>query len=693
MLNADFEPTKTELKKLTQELKGNIHSIDENVKYLQCLKRNLCEELNLKKNENDIILHNKSNDWEDSAYLIRLRSQISSINSIIKHKKKLEIKLKELVNKRWKFDDTTKINHIHKLVLEKQKLKASIEIMNKFLCEFENDDLLESISENNNIYHNKLQKSYRKQIYIKSKCKQSFENIYDQIDELYQIIYHYEQLFDLSLKFAINKSINKGKKNYNSFVELAGFDKMSELQMILIRIQNILKSMWSNLLLFKQIAQKLNDYLPIQYIDNNDDDIDNNDDEEKQQQEMEKISQKKLNDMIKNELLDNESWDTLKTSKYFESMIEKCVEHIYSSSCNHHKENKIKLDMDKIYIHCDKIMLYLLYSIRNGFNNKNIDINIEPTIKIFINWCESIGLFENKNWINILFELREILLSEFFRYFDDFSDFFRYFNGVKSAWIHCSRLILLHIYDLCGVKEDISCIYQKILPSLKNQLVTNTKNVDISDDLMIEFDDNDKIKIENKCISNKEKNKSIWSVPKMNMDKFDDLEYIESNNNNNNNTFNYGQQLWRTWKHCNKLTQEYEEFCEKLKLRDPKSFKQIIEPYSNKMFTGVQLGRSIINIWDKAFNHIRYFNNYNNNNNQKQEKQEIICNKIKSLGLIYRDYQIDRSSFDSAGLLLLEMVIKQHGNGKKWHERNQKAWVWSLEIINDLLYKGANHDH
>ena len=50
--------------------------------------------------------------------------------------------------------------------------------------------------------------------------------------------------------------------------------------------------------------------------------------------------------------------------------------------------------------------------------------------------------------------------------------------------------------------------------------------------------------------------------------------------------------------------------------------------------------------------------------------------------------EVDESTFNCVGMLLMEFTMTRHGS--KWHSRNQKAWVWGLQIIHGALYDGCS---
>merc|ERR1712228_967261 len=139
-------------------------------------------------------------------------------------------------------------------------------------------------------------------------------------------------------------------------------------------------------------------------------------------------------------------------------------------------------------------------------------------------------------------------------------------------------------------------------------------------------------------------------------------------------------QLWRTW-NCpkvSKLQDCHEEFFQMLKFRDPSSCKKIEKPFLERYFTEIQLGAAIISVWDRSITALRGY----------QKNEEETKQKIESLGRQWTKVRIDHASFNSVGLLLLEFVCLKHG--AKWHARDQKAWIWALQIIQNALYIGAS---
>ena len=55
-MKPSFDPTRTELNKLTKELKKKIWSVNDEILHLKCLNQNLKEQLKTKKHENLALL-------------------------------------------------------------------------------------------------------------------------------------------------------------------------------------------------------------------------------------------------------------------------------------------------------------------------------------------------------------------------------------------------------------------------------------------------------------------------------------------------------------------------------------------------------------------------------------------------------------------------------------------------------------
>lgn len=638
-----FEPTRTELRKLTKELKKKIWGINDELLHLKCLNRNSCFKLIHLKSENLALLDLSANEWRKSAYSLRIRSQIKSINSMSKHQNKLKQELNKLLSDTmWNFDENnTKTKHTHKLILEKKKLKSLISIINGLLSQYHQTQLLHFIDSNNSIYNQKLSESYQKQMLIKSKMNQLYQIIYNQINKIYSQIYHFEKLYDCSIKLAINKQSNEERKE-NVFIELTGFDKFSELQLIIIRTQKFLRSLWSNLAKFKMYTTKLHEYLPF--------DIDSNDNN-------------KLNQIISNNLFDPQMLNSFKSSKYFKIMIQKCYDYITKETLSHSIN-------DYIYDQCNNIILHLF---QNQFEYNQTQTKIQDILRLFINYMEKIKLFENKNWQNILFQVRQIALFELFKYFDDLTDFQNInINIIKVRLIHSSRLILLDIYNLCGIRDIYT---EKIIITKKMITKLNENMYNKYDWNKNKLDESIKRNLKKKGLI---KNKLVWNMINVDLNAINKEETM-----NNNKNIDFSHYVYESWIGAHKLTDCQKEFFDTFKFRDSLSCKNIIKPFQGRNLTQIQLIAQVINIYDKSISLLRKY--------YKEKDQQIALKKIENFGKKWKDQipKIDRESFDAAGLLILELIANRFGIDSKWNSTLQKAWIYELDCINNALYQGS----
>ena len=671
---ADFKPTRSDLRKLTTELKCNIWKINDELRFLKCHTRNLREELNVKKAENSFLLDLKSNEWADSAVKLKIRSHSATIISISKHTDKLKKELLDLNRTLWAFDDGKKTKHIHKLILEKKKLKSATAIIHSLLCDFESDDVLQSLEDHHHVYGDKLAKAFRQQMVMKSNVAATYQLLFGEMVRIHSAIYHYELALDAAMQLAIHRP---PKPRGQVFVELAGFGKLCESDMIMVRIQRSLKSLWRSTVTFRGYTADLSAHCPL--------DIEDAvpsprqmksesfhrftiiDEDEEAQTKHDEIVDVKLSEVITEELCDRNQWNTLRDSKYFAAMTQRINDHL---RCAIDEDDPCRTltdgEMVDIRDSADQLMLFVFDCVRNGFMRSKTSIArhaiyVEKALKLLVNWMHSVDLFvlRKTKWRSVLFEARQIAVGEILRYFDDFNDF-EFPAAMRSAWMHGTRLLLAYIYDLCGVKA----VYSRRIPKAMAFVNGNSTGPDTTE--------RSKADLERIAMKQRKPSRTAWSVPKVHLDAFDELPPDDK-------VYNEGRQLWSTWSAVNKLSDCHQEFYETLRHRDPSSCKKIVQPMTVRYFTDVQLGGAIVNVWDKAITAMRHFHH---------DEEKAVAH-IQRLGKPWLEYgvKVDHGSFNSVGLLLLEFVSSKHGS--KWHARNQQSWIWALEIIHQALYEGA----
>ena len=678
----EFKPTRSELRKLTTELKTSIWKINDTLRFLKCQTRSLSEELNIKKAENSFLLDLKANDWADSAVKLKIRSHSKSIISISKHTEKLKKQLLDLNQALWSFDDQKKTKHIHRLILEKKKLKSAMAIINNLLCDFESDDVMTSIEDQNHVHNDKLTAAFRKQMVMKSDIAMTYQNLFGEMVRIYSAIYHHELALDAATFLTIHRP---PKQRGQIFVELAGFGKLSEADMIIVRVQRSLKSLWRSIKVFRDYTTKLSAHCPL--------DIEDPvpsprqmksesfhkftiiDEDEEAQTNHEEVINVKLSEVITEDLCDRNLWNTLRDSKYFAATIQSIKDHIRASIDEDDAMSTVGHgDMVKIRESTDQVLLYIFECVNNGFirNNKTINrhsISVEKILLNFYNWLDKVELFKlpKPKWKAVLFEARQIALGELFRYFDDFNDF-EFPEAMRSAWIHGTRLLLAYMYDLCGVKS----VYSKRIPKAVAMINDGNNAENIGPMIVPNANDRPKVDLDRIKMKKRNQSRTAWDVPKVQLDAFDELPPDDK-------FYNDCRKLCSTLTAVNKLQNWHQEFYETLRHRDPSSCKKIVQPMTVRYFTDVQLGGAIVSVFDKAITAMRYYNS---------DTQAAVA-QLRKLGAPWLEYgvKVDRGSFNSVGMLLLEFVSSKHGT--KWHSRSQQSWVWALEIIHQALYEGA----